>query len=464
MTLAEAAAALRRRDVSSVELTLECLARIEKWNPELNAFLTVTADLAMQQARRADTDLAAGIDRGPLHGIPVAHKDLFCTRGIRTTGGSKTFADYVPEFDAAVVERLHNAGAVVVGKTNLHEHAYGITSENPHYGAVRNPWDPERSPGGSSGGSAVAVATGMALAATGTDTGGSIRVPASWCGIVGLKPTFGRVSKHGVLPLGYTLDHPGPMAQTIRDVALLFQAMAGHDPRDPSSVDRPVPHCLPPEHGISLRGIRIGLPRNFYFDRIDKEVDAAVYFMAYTAEDLGAELLRVQVPDGAQLNTLAHLTLLAEAAAVHEPYLRKRRKTYGGDVSTLLDMGRLIPAVDYLQAQRLRKRILGVYLDILKRVDALLLPATPMTAPRIGQKQVEINGEAEDTRIAATRLLRGFNLLGLPVLALPAGFSSAGLPVGCQLVGRPWDEPALLRIGAALEDRTGFCRRPPRFA
>lgn len=464
MTLAEAAAALRRRDVSSVELTLECLARIEKWNPELNAFLTVTADLAMQQARRADADLAAGMDRGPLHGIPVAHKDLFCTRGIRTTGGSKTFAGYVPEFDAAVVERLHNAGAVLVGKTNLHEHAYGITSENPHYGAVRNPWDPERSPGGSSGGSAVAVATGMALAATGTDTGGSIRVPASWCGIVGLKPTFGRVSKHGVLPLGYTLDHPGPMAQTVRDVALLFQAMAGHDPRDPSSVDRPVPHCLPPEHDISLRGIRIGLPRNFYFDRIGKEVDAAVYFMAYTAEDLGAELLRVHVPDGAQLNTLAHLTLLAEAAAVHEPYLRKRRKTYGGDVSTLLDMGRLIPAVDYLQAQRLRKRILGVYLDILKRVDALLMPATPMTAPRIGQKQVEINGEAEDTRIAATRLLRGFNLLGLPVLALPAGFSSAGLPVGCQLVGRPWDEPALLRIGAALEDRTGFCRRPQRFA
>lgn len=464
MTLIEAAAALRRREISSVELTVECLARIEKWNPALNAFITVTSALALEQARKADAELAGGMDRGPLHGIPVAHKDLFCTRGIRTTGGSKTFAEYVPEFDAAVVERLHNAGAVFVGKTNLHEHAYGITSENPHYGAVRNPWDPERSPGGSSGGSAVAVATGMALAATGTDTGGSIRVPASWCGIAGLKPTFGRVSKYGVLPLGYTLDHPGPMAQTVRDVALLFQAMAGHDPRDPSSVDRPVPRCLPEEREISLRGVRIGLPRNFYFDRIDKEVDAAVYFLGYTAEDLGAELMRVQVPDGEQLNTLAHLTLLAEAASVHEPYLRKRRKTYGDDVRALLDMGRIVPAVDYLQAQRLRKRILGVYLDILKRVDALLLPATPMTAPRIGQKQVEIGGEAEDTRIAATRLLRGFNLLGLPVLALPAGFSSAGLPVGCQIVGRPWDEPLLLRIGAALEDRTGLPRRPPRFA
>ncbi len=464
MTLVEAAAALRRREISSVELTLDCLARIEKWNPALNAFITVTSALALEQARKADAELAGGMDRGPLHGIPVAHKDLFCTRGIRTTGGSKTFAEYAPEFDAAVVERLHNAGAVLVGKTNLHEHAYGITSDNPHYGAVRNPWDPERSPGGSSGGSAVAVATGMALAATGTDTGGSIRVPASWCGIAGLKPTFGRVSKHGVLPLGYTLDHPGPMAQTVRDVALLFQAMAGHDPRDPSSVDRPVPRCLPEEREISLRGVRIGLPRNFYFDRIDKEVDAAVYFLGYTAEDLGAELMRVQVPDGEQLNTLAHLTLLAEAASVHEPYLRKRRKTYGDDVRALLDMGRVVPAVDYLQAQRLRKRILGVYLDILKRVDALLLPATPMTAPRIGQKQVEIGGEAEDTRIAATRLLRGFNLLGLPVLALPAGFSSAGLPIGCQIVGRPWDEPLLLRIGAALEDRTGLPRRPPRFA
>jgi aspartyl-tRNA(Asn)/glutamyl-tRNA(Gln) amidotransferase subunit A len=464
MTMMEAAAALRQRQVSSVELTLECLARIEKWNPELNAFLTVTADVALEQARKADAERASGLDRGPLHGIPIGHKDLFCTRGIRTTGGSKTFAEYVPEFDATVVERLANAGAVMLGKTNLHEHAYGITSENPHYGAVRNPWDPERSPGGSSGGSGVAVATGMALAATGTDTGGSIRVPASWCGITGLKPTFGRVSKHGVLPLGYTLDHPGPMAQTVRDTALLFEAMAGFDPKDPSSVDRPVPRCLPGEGELSLRGIRIGLPRNFFFDRIDKEVDGAVYFMAYTAEDLGAELQRVQVPDGEQLNTLAHITLLSEAAAVHEPYLRKRRRTYGDDVRTLLDMGRVIPAVDYLQAQRLRKRILGVYLDILRRVDALLVPATPMTAPRIGQKQVEIRGEMEDTRIAATRLLRGFNLLGLPVLSMPAGYSSDGLPIGMQLVGRPWDEPLLLRIGAALEDRTQLRRRPPRFS
>lgn len=464
MTLAEAASALRKRQVSSVELTLECLARIEKWNPELNAFLAVTADRAMEQARKADAELCSGLDRGPLHGIPIAHKDLFCTKGIRTTGGSKTFAEYVPEFDSTVVERLANAGAVMVGKTNLHEHAYGVTSENPHYGVVRNPWDPERSPGGSSGGSAVAVATGMALAATGTDTGGSIRVPASWCGITGLKPTFGRVSKFGVLPLGYSLDHPGPMAQTVRDTALLFEAMAGFDPKDSSSVDRPVPRCLPGEGELSLQGVRIGLPRNFYFDRIDKEVDGAVYFMGFTAEDLGAEVQRVQVPDGEQLNALAHLTLLAEAAAVHEPYLRKRRASYGDDVRTLLDMGRLIPAVDYLQAQRLRKRILGVYLDIFKRVDALLLPATPMTAPLIGQKQVEIGAETEDTRIAATRLLRGFNLLGLPVLSLPAGFSSAGLPIGCQLIGRPWDEPLLLRTGAALEDRVKLGRTPPRYA
>ncbi|MCS7043294.1 MAG: amidase family protein [Bryobacteraceae bacterium] len=464
MTIAEAAAALRRREISSVELTLDCLARIEKWNPELNAFLTVTAETALEQARAADAEFASGLDRGPLHGIPIAHKDLFCTRGVRTTGGSKTFAGFIPEFDAAVVERLRNAGAVMVGKTNLHEHAYGITSENPHYGPVRNPWDPARSPGGSSGGSAVAVATGMALGATGTDTGGSIRVPASWCGITGLKPTFGRVSKFGVLPLGYTLDHMGPMALTVRDTALLFEAMAGHDPRDSSSVDRPVPHCLPPEGAISLKGVRIGLPRNFFFERIERDVDAAVYFMAYTAEDLGAELERMRVPDGDQLNALAHTTLLVEAAAVHEPYYRKRRSTYGEDVRTLLDMGRLIPAVDYVQAQRLRRRILGVFLDILKKVDALLVPATPMTAPLLGQKEVEIRGQMEDTRLAATRLTRGINLLGLPALSLPAGLSSAGLPVGCQLIGRPWEEPLLLRIGAALEARTGFARRPPRFA
>ncbi|MBL0157189.1 MAG: Asp-tRNA(Asn)/Glu-tRNA(Gln) amidotransferase GatCAB subunit A [Bryobacterales bacterium] len=459
MTALQAAAALRARQISSLELTLGCLARIEKLNPQLNAFITVTAELAIEQAKRADRELAEGLDRGPLHGIPVAHKDLLCTNGVLTTSGSKIFANYVPSFDAAVVDNLQRAGAVMLGKTGLHEHAYGITSTNPHYGAIRNPWDPERIPGGSSGGSAVAVATGMALLATGSDTGGSIRVPASYCGVTGLKPTFGRVSKFGALPLGFTLDHIGPITRTVRDTAAALQVMAGFDARDTASIDRTVPEYMPPAGELSLAGVRIGIPQNFFFENLDQTVDNAVHFIAYTAEDLGAELVSFRVPDGRQLNVIAQVTLLAEAASVHEPYLRRRRMEYGDDVRALLDMGRLIPATDYLQAQRLRKRILGVYLGLLQKADCLLVPATPITAPLIGQSEVAIGETVEDTRLASTRLVRGFNALGLPVLSMPAGFSPAGLPIGCQLVGRPWCEAELLRIGAALEDRTELWKR-----
>jgi aspartyl-tRNA(Asn)/glutamyl-tRNA(Gln) amidotransferase subunit A len=400
------------------------------------------------------------MDRGPLHGIPIAHKDLFCTRGLLTTAGSLTLAQHVPSFDAAVVERLREAGAVLLGKTHLHEHAYGITSNNPHYGAARNPWDPERIPGGSSGGSAIAVATGMALMATGSDTGGSIRVPASFCGVTGLKPTFGRVSKYGALPLGFSLDHIGPIARTVRDCALALSAMAGHDPRDPSSVDRAAPQFLPPDE-IDLKGVRIGMPQNFYFERVDQQVDNAVHFMAYRAEDLGAELVPVRVPDGTQLNMIAQVTLLAEAASVHEPYLRRQRLKYSEEIRGLLDMGRVLSATDYLQAQRLRTRIRGVYAQLLQKVDCLLTPCTPMVAPRIGQGEVAIGGETEDTRLAATRLVRGVNALGFPALAMPAGYTQGGLPMGLQLIGRAFGEADLLRIGAALEDATGHPRRNP---
>lgn len=459
MTALEAAAALRARKVSSVELTVQCLAQIEKLNPKLNAFITVTASTALAEARKADEELAEGQDRGPLHGIPVAHKDLFCTNGVRTTSGSKVFSSHIPNFDAAVVERWREAGAVMVGKTGLHEHAYGITSTNPHYGAIHNPWNPECIPGGSSGGSAVAVATGMALLGSGTDTGGSIRVPASYCGLAGIKPTFGRVSKFGALPLGFSLDHMGPLGRTVRDVAAGLQAMAGHDKRDNTSARRPVPDYLPPAGEISLQGVRIGMPVNFFYERLDQQVDNAVHFMAYTAQDLGAELVDVRVPDGRQLNTVSLVTLLSEAASVHEPYIRKQRASYGDDVRTLIDMGRVIPATDYLQAQRLRKRMLGVYQNILRSVDCLLVPCTAIFAPKIGQAEVEIAGSMEDTRLASTRLVRGFNALGLPVVSLPAGFSNEGLPVGCQLVGRAWGEKELIRIAAALEDRAPHYQR-----
>lgn len=454
MTVLEAASAIRQKRLTSTDLTLDFLQRIKDWNPRLNAFQTVTAERAMEDARRADRELASGHDRGPFHGIPIAHKDLFCTQGILTTSGSKVFASFIPEHDAEVVRRFSDAGAVLLGKTAMHEHAYGISSNNPHYGPVRNPWDEQRIPGGSSGGSGAAIAAGLALLATGSDTGGSIRVPASYCGVVGLKPTFGLVSKRGVLPLGFSLDTAGPIAATVRDVAAALNVMAGGDLRDPSSAQRAAQDYTPPDEA-DLHGIRIGLPRHFFYEKLDPQIDNAVHLMAYTAQDLGATLEEVRVPDGEQLNAIAQITLLAEAAAVHEPYLRKQRAAYGDDVRALLEMGRLVPATDYLQAQRIRRRILGVYRNLFKKVDCLLVPCTPITAPLIGENEVEIGGVKEDVRLATTRLVRGVNALGLPALAMPAGLARGRMPIGLQLIGPAWSEALLLRIGAALEDRAG---------
>lgn len=460
-TVREAGAALRSGALSSCELTQACLDRIEAENPRLNAFLTVTAEAAMAAAKNADEELRAGLDRGPLHGIPVAHKDLICTSGVRTTFGSKVFADAVPAFDAAIVERLRNDGAIMVGKTHLHEFAYGITSNNPHYGPVRNPWDPERIPGGSSGGAGAALASDMTMLATGTDTGGSIRVPASYCGVVGLKPTFGLVSKHGIFPLGFSLDHPGPMARTVEDAALMLESLTGHDPCDASSVDRPrEKYSL---EGATLAGLKIVLPQNFYFEKIDPEVRALVLNAAQQAESGGAVFVMGRVPDGEQLNVVAQAILLSEAAAVHEPYLRKRRADYGADTLALLETGRALPATHYIQAQRLRKRILGVHLELLKKADFILTPATPITAPPIGAETVDVAGELHDVRMITTRLTRGINALGLPALVIPCGWTRAGLPAAFQLIGRPFGEAALLRAGAALEAAIGFRldRRPP---
>jgi aspartyl-tRNA(Asn)/glutamyl-tRNA(Gln) amidotransferase subunit A len=462
MTLLEAATLLRSGQTCSVELTTIALQRIERLNPRLNAFLTVTGEIALREARKADDERREGLDRGPLHGIPIAHKDLFCTNGVRTTAGSKLWADYVPNFDAAAVERLREAGAVMLGKTHMHEHAYGVTSDNPHFGPAHNPWNLEHSPGGSSGGSAIAVAAGLALLATGTDTGGSIRVPAAYCGVTGLKPTFGLISKFGVMPLAFSLDHVGTLTRTVRDAALALAVLAGPDRRDPSSAHRTLDNLLPPPAIESLAGVKIGLPENFYFERIDPQIDNAVHFMAYRAQDLGAELVQLRVADGRQLNTIAQITLLVEAAAVHEPYIRKRRALYGDDVKALIDMGRVIPGVDYVQAQRLRRRAQLVYRQLFQQVDCLLVPATPLLAPRIGQTEVAINGQTEDTRLASTRLARGINALGFPALSLPAGLTRGGLPMGAQLIGPPFSERRLLHIAAALEDATGHTALRPK--
>ena len=459
MTIQEVGNGLRRRHVSAVELAKSALARIEKHNGSLRAFITVTADVALEQAQQADRELAAGRDRGPLHGVPVAMKDLFYTKGILTTAGSKVYAKFVPERDATVVERMRAAGAVMMGKLNMHELAYGTTSANPHYGAVRNPWNVEHSPGGSSGGSGVAVATRMVYVGMGSDTGGSIRIPAAYCGTVGLKPTYGRVSRNGVLPLGFSLDHVGPLTRSVRDAGIVLNAIAGADRRDSSASRHPTVDYVP-EEGCSIRGVRIGFPESFFFERIDPDVESAVRGAIARAESMGAIVKAVRIPDMHALNAVARMVLLAEAAAVAEPF-REDRAAFGADVLALLDQGRLIPAVDYVNAQRLRRRMRSEFDQVWKQVDCLITPVTPNAAPKIGEATVRLGGQDEDVRLAATRLARGINALGYPSLAMPCGLSPKGLPVGLQIIGPAFQELQVLKIGAVLEaEGVGIPRCP----
>jgi aspartyl-tRNA(Asn)/glutamyl-tRNA(Gln) amidotransferase subunit A len=430
MNVAGAFKALRERSISCLELTSECLAVIERLNPGLNAFITVTAESARAQAKLLDDELAAGKDRGPLHGIPVAHKDLIDTAGVRTTAGSKLFAEHIPNRDAVVVQRLREAGAVMVGKTGLHELAYGVTSENPHFGAIRNPHDRDRTPGGSSGGAGVAVATGMCLLATGTDTGGSIRIPASYCGVSGLKPTYGMVDRSGVRPLGLTLDHVGPLAADSSDLLPFLNALA------------------PKRRRVPVAGkIRIGLPKNYYFERVDPEVASAV---ERRARSLAGTLVEVEVPDIEGLNAVARAILLAEASSVYERYL-DRREDFGADVLALLDQGRLLPATAYVNAQRLRGQFARQFRALFDQIDCLVTPTTPVTAPKIGEKHISIGGQMEDTRLATTRFMRGINVLGFPALSVPCGRDRAGLPIGMQLIARPFEDDLLLSLTARAE-------------
>jgi aspartyl-tRNA(Asn)/glutamyl-tRNA(Gln) amidotransferase subunit A len=449
MTILESADALRAKKVSSLELTNEALEKIARENPRLNAFITVTADAARARASAMDAELSHGIDRGPMHGIPIAHKDLVYTKGVRTTGGSKIFKDFVPDHDADIAMNLDRAGSVMVGKTGLHEFAYGITSTNPHFGPVRNPWDTDRIPGGSSGGSGAAVAAGIVAMATGTDTGGSIRIPASFCGITGLKPTFGLISKRGVMPLGWTMDHMGPMTKTVRDAAVAFYAMSG------------VATGYVPPKSADIRGLRVGLPLNYYFDALDLEVAESVRKAVQTAAALGARIVDINVPDIDALNVIGRVLLLAEATSVHRENLLNRRAEIGADVVTLLDQGRLIRASDYVDAQRLRRIYLRDFSKLWSQVDCIFTPTTPTPAPKIGQTTMKVGSGDEDVRLATTRLMRAINVLGIPALSIPCGFTKGNLPIGLQILGAPRAEETILRVGAAIEDATGVVGRKP---
>ncbi len=447
LTLAKAAELVRTKKVSPVELTRAHLDRIRRVDPALNSFLTVTEEIALEQAKSAEQAVQQENHLGPLHGIPVALKDLFETKGIRTTAGSLFFKDHVPDEDATLVQRLATAGAVLLGKLNLHEWAGGVTNENPHYGNCNNPWDVERIPGGSSGGCGAALAAELCLGAYGSDSGGSIRIPASLCGVVGLKPTYGRISLKGAVPLSWHLDHAGPMARVVHDVALLLQAAAGYDPDDPACAPAPVDDFAA---GLAegVEGWRIGLAQGPYFEQADPEVRQAVEAAALLFEGLGARVTAVQVEEAADAWRANGSILLSDAAAFHHQRLKSEPEKFSPDIRERLQTGAGFKAVDYAQARRTQHLLRRHFERLFNEFDLLLTPATPVAA------LVRDGTDAVDRARLLTRFTAPFNLIGLPALSLPCGFNDEGLPLGLQLVAGPWQEARVLQAGHAYERAT----------
>jgi aspartyl-tRNA(Asn)/glutamyl-tRNA(Gln) amidotransferase subunit A len=464
LSLAEAAEQIRRRALSATELTRGYLERIARRDGELRAYLTVLDSEALAAAAAADREIAGGSYRGPLHGIPIALKDLVMTRGVRTTCGGRILKDWVPEADATVAMRLGEAGAILLGKLNMHEFAYGPTGVNAVYGTPRNPWDGARMPGGSSSGSGVAVAAALAAGALGTDTGGSIRIPAAFCGIVGLKPTYGRVSRAGVIPLAWSLDHVGPMTRTVTDAALMLQVLAGRDAADPSTATRPVPDYQAALQGGDLRGVRLGIPRDFFFAHLEPEIREAVQATAERLEGQGAALEEVRLPHISLAGAASFAIMRAEATAYHEPYLRTRPGDYGADVRGRLMTGQFLPATQYLKGQRARQVLRAEVDAALARVHALLAPAAPLPAPPLDVREVAVEGVTQDVRLWITRYTAPFNVTGHPVLAVPCGLTAGGLPIGLQIIGRHFEEGTILRIGRAVEAQDPLGGRWPPLA
>lgn len=461
LTLTALASAVAAGTVSSVEATAACLDRIARLDGRLRAFITLDADGALARAKALDADLAAGRRRGPLHGVPLAYKDLCHVPGLPTSCGTKTAEYFTAETECTVVARLTAAGAVTLGKLNMTELALGPFGDNPHHGDVDNPWKGGHVAGGSSSGSGAAVAAGLAFGALGSDTGGSIRLPAACCGIVGIKPTYGRVSRAGAMALSWSLDHLGPMARTVRDAALMLEIVAGADPRDATSSPRPVGPLVstldrPPA------GLRLGLPENYYFDGVAPEVRAAVEAAAHTLESLGARVHTLRLPDPATANDVANVIARSESAVIHSRVLRERPHELGAAVRTRLEVGLHVSAHDYLQACRLRARLTREFVaEVFAEVDAILAPAIPEPAPVLAEVARGPADEVVRRMGRFSRLTRPFNVLGLPVVALPCGFSAAGLPLSLQIVGRPFDEGTILRLAHAYEQASGWYHRRP---
>jgi len=447
LSIHQATELLENKEISPIELTQAHLQRIEQLDPQVNAFITLMPELALQQARQAEADIVHGHYLGTLHGIPLGLKDLFETQGTRTTAGSTFFDEYIPEADAVVVERLKQAGAILLGKLNMHEIALGVTNENPHYGDCCNPWNLACITGGSSGGSAAALAAGFCMGALGSDTGGSIRIPSALCGVVGLKPTYGRVSLRGVVPLSWNLDHAGPLARTVLDVANLLQAIAGYDPLDAWSVDMPVENYLAmPDGGV--RDWKIALASGDYFsdpEIVDKQVQAAVIGVAELFEDLGAHVEPVPFPNALEAAMANGLMTPADAAAFHHQRLEGNPHGFGTDVLKRLQTGAAYTSTEYSLARRMQTILRCEFNEFFKDYDLLLTPTTPITAPIRG------SADAIERARLLTRFTAPFNLTGLPTLSIPCGWSASKLPIGVQLVGKKWSEAKILAAGRLYE-------------
>lgn len=455
LPLTEIAAAIASKRVSSREVTQACLDRIAQWQPKLNAFIAIEADAALAAADAADTALASSNSRGALHGVPLAHKDMYYEAGKVSTSGSKIRRDFVPSATATSLQRLIDAGTVRLGTLHMAEFAYGPTGHNAHFGPAHNPWGIDHITGGSSSGSGAAVAARLTFAALGSDTGGSIRMPAHFCGVTGLKTTYGRVSRANAMPLSQSLDTLGPLARTAEDCALLLGLIAGPDPRDPTALDVAVPDYVAATRE-PMRGLRVGVPTAFYTDDLDPAVSKAFNATIATMKAEGADIVPVDLPDQRQLSAASQIVLAVEAAAMHAQWMRTRPQDYGPQVLMRLQNGLAIPAVTYLEAMRWRGPALDAFLAAIAGVDLVIAPSAPIPAPTIAESDVGAGPNAEAMIQQVTRFTRPVNYLGLPSLSVPSGFSDGGLPVGMQLIGRPFGEAMLLRAGAAFQRASDF--------
>lgn len=453
MSIRELASLIQARKLSPVELTQFCLSRIQDLDIKLHSFITVMDDTALEEAKSAEQAILSGGYKGLLHGIPIGLKDLFYTKGVRTTAGSKILSDFFPDQDAHSVINMKAEGGIILGKLNMHEFAYGGLGTNAFYGTPANPWDTQCLPGGSSSGSGVALIAGLLPAATGSDTGGSIRIPASFCGIVGIKPTYGRVSRHGVIPLSWSLDHPGPMARGVEDCAILLGAMAGYDHKDPASSMLPVPDYAG-ELKQGIRGMRVGIPKELFFEEVQDQVKERVEEAINLLKRLGASIEEVSFPDVHDATAISSGILGAEATAYHLPWMKERPQDYTNQTLVRLESHLPVPATDYIRAQQGRTRFIHRMREIMQTIDVLVTPTVSTTAPRIGESTKIINGREYPTQLILTLLTRVFNCSGSPAISVPCGFTDDGLPVGLQISGREFEESTILRVAYAYEQAT----------